>query len=267
MAKAGEISYVANLTDEEVRHAVHKPFSDPHRADYLRQMAAILSVLPPPPARLLDLGCGTGWTSIFFARSGYDVVGVDICPDMIRHAEQMRLQAGLDNLRFLVSDYESLCFREEFDAAVFFDALHHAIDEGLAVRRAYQALRPGGCCVTSEPGEGHHDSESARRAVARFGVTEKDMPPVKVLDLGRRAGFRESVVYPHDNLLVDYADRVPHHRALRKRGFFKRVCFRLLRALTRMEPTAFDAYVPRFWGRLRHLRDFHRAGGIVCLVK
>jgi SAM-dependent methyltransferase len=267
MAKLGEISYIAKLTDAEVRHAVHKPFSDPYRADFLRQVAAILSILPPPPARLLDLGCGTGWTSTFFARSGYHVVGVDICPDMIRLAEDMRLHAGLENLRFLVSDYEELRFREEFDAAVFFDSLHHAVDEALAMRKAYEALRPGGCCITSEPGEGHHASEASRRAVSRFGVTEKDMPPFKVLALGEKAGFRESIVFPHDNLLVDYADRTTYHRALRKRGLFKRLCFRLLRALTRMERSAFDAYVPRFWGRLRHLRDFHRLGGIVCLVK
>src|SRR5260370_42285195 len=111
--------------------------------------------------------------SRFFARAGYDVAGVDICPDMIAHAERLRDREELDSLRFVVSDYEELSFADEFDAAVFFDALHHAVDEALAIRKAFQALRPGGRCVTSEPGEGHHAAATSRAAVERFGVTEK----------------------------------------------------------------------------------------------
>src|SRR5262249_45304391 len=136
MAKSGEIDYLKNLSPADVRHAVHKPFSDENCAGYLFNMGAVFSLLPPRPARLLDLGCGTGWTSIFFARAGYEVVGADIAPDMIEHARAMGRQAGLDNLRFVVSDYEELPFANEFDAVVFYDSLHHAIDEGLAVRKA-----------------------------------------------------------------------------------------------------------------------------------
>ena len=269
MAKIGEVSYVANLSEAEVLHALHKPFSDANRAHYLREIAAILALLPPPPARLLDLGCGTGWTSRFFAHSGYDVVGVDICPDMIRHAERMRLRDGLDNLQFVVSDYEELSFADTFDAAVFFDALHHAVDEGLAVRKAFAALRPGGRCITSEPGEGHHDAATSRAAVERFGVTEKDMPPTKIIELGRQVGFRTFAVYPPagENLLIDLSDRTPFRDGPPRRGLFKRLCLWLMRRATGMERAAFEAYVPRFWGRLRQLRDFQRAGGIVCMVK
>src|SRR5947207_10528269 len=72
MAKSGEIDYLKNLSPADVWHAVHKPFSDDNCAGYLFNMGAVFSLLPPRPARLLDLGCGTGWTSIFFARAGYD---------------------------------------------------------------------------------------------------------------------------------------------------------------------------------------------------
>src|SRR5262249_28273777 len=102
-----------------------------------------------------------------------------------------------DRLRFLVCDYEDLPFDGEFGAAVFFDSLHHAVAEGQAVRAAFRALRPGGGCVTSEPGEGHSRSPQALRAVRAYGVTEKDMPPAKVLALGRAAGFRNFRVFPH----------------------------------------------------------------------
>src|SRR5207302_4325273 len=113
MAKTGEIDYLKNLDSAGVRHAVHKPFSDPGRARYLAEMAAVLALLPPPPARLLDLGCGTGWTSVFFARAGYEVVGVDIAPDMIAHAEANCDRAGVEGLAFAVCDYETLPFDGE----------------------------------------------------------------------------------------------------------------------------------------------------------
>jgi SAM-dependent methyltransferase len=199
MPKRGEIDYLSNLDSAGVLHAVHKPFSDPGRARYLAEMAAVLALLPPPPARLLDLGCGTGWTSVFFARAGYEVVGVDLAPDMIDHAEanRDRDRAGADSLRFLVCDYEDLPFDADFDAAVFYDSLHHAVDEEAALCGAFRALRPGGVCIASEPGAGHHLSPEARAAVERYNVTEKEMPPEYVAALGRRIGFREARVYPH----------------------------------------------------------------------
>src|SRR2546430_16388417 len=98
MAKSGEIKYLSNLGEAGVWHAANKPFSDPGCGRYLAELGAILALLPPPPARLLDLGCGTGWTSVFFARAGYEVVGLDLAPDMIEPAEANRARAELDGL-------------------------------------------------------------------------------------------------------------------------------------------------------------------------
>ena len=126
MTKQGEIDYLRSIGDAGRRFTINKPFSDPNCAGHLLELGAILTLLPPPPARLLDVGCGTGWTSRLFARRGYDVVGVDISPDMVAQA---RRDSILDNLRFLVGDYEEMQFDEAFDAAVFYDSLHHALDE------------------------------------------------------------------------------------------------------------------------------------------
>ena len=51
----------------------------------------LLAHLPPAPARVADLGCGTGTLSVLLADEGYDVHGVDLSPEMIDRA---RAKAG-----------------------------------------------------------------------------------------------------------------------------------------------------------------------------
>ncbi|HXI10255.1 MAG TPA: class I SAM-dependent methyltransferase [Thermodesulfobacteriota bacterium] len=201
MAKKGEREYLKNIGEEGIRSAYNKPFSESECGGYLMQLGAIMSVLPPPPARLLDLGCGTGWTSCFFARRGYEVTGQDIAADMIEQARKKSAEEGLGNIRFVASDYEEMGFEGEFDCAVFFDSLHHAVDEEAAVRSVYRALKPGGLCVTAEPGVWHERRKETKEAVRKYDVTEKDTPPSKVIRLGKSAGFRKFRVYPHARTL------------------------------------------------------------------
>jgi ubiquinone/menaquinone biosynthesis C-methylase UbiE len=176
---------------------VGKPFSDPDCARYLADISAIISLLPPLPARLLDVGCGTGWTSLFFARIGYEVVGVDIADDMVELANKTALESGLKNINFMTADYETMSFDNEFDCAVFFDSLHHSVDENLAIKVIYKALKPNGRCITDEPGRGHGSSEVSLEAVNKFQVTERDMPPGAIFRAGKKAGFKHFYTFPY----------------------------------------------------------------------
>ncbi|MDB5308236.1 MAG: cap guanine-N2 methyltransferase family protein [Gemmataceae bacterium] len=194
MPKLGELNYVKAIGPEGVDFALNKPFGGGGCGRYLADLGRIMELLPPVPARVLDLGVGSGWTSTFLARRGYDVVGQDICPDMIDLANQNRDRTGTGSIAFVVQDYESMGYREEFDAAVFYDALHHAEDERVALAGVYKALKPGRVCITVEPGEGH--SVASAHTAEKYGVTEKDMPPHHIITLGRELGFRQFRVYP-----------------------------------------------------------------------
>ena len=59
------------------------------------------------------------------------------------------------------------------------------------------ALKIGGVCVTSEPGTGHEKQPGTIEAALRFGVTEKDMPPRKIMQLAAAAGFGDFRLMPH----------------------------------------------------------------------
>ena len=46
----------------------------------------VAALVGPPPARVLDGGCGTGRVAIELARRGYDTVGVDVDPALLDRA-------------------------------------------------------------------------------------------------------------------------------------------------------------------------------------
>lgn len=194
MPRAGELTYYERIGEAGRAHAVGKPFSDDECGLYLLRAGALFSLLPPPPARVLDCGCGTGWLSYFLARRGYDVVGTDVSSDAIRLAQSHPMFCDGSAPAFAVADSESLTFTAEFDAVVFFDALHHAIDEVEALKGAFRALKPGGMCIALEPGRGH--ARKSRAVDTEFDVTDKDMPPSRVCRAGRRAGFTRHRILP-----------------------------------------------------------------------
>jgi len=205
MPKQGEINYIKMLGQDDFTHAFNMPFSDPLAGRYLMQIGFVLLLLPPPPAKLIDIGCGTGWSSCFFAKAGYDVVGVDISADMRDLANKNKKKYGIENVDFLVKDYETLKLSEKFDCAVFLNSLHHAEDEHKVIARVYDLLKDGGICVTSEPGVGHSDTEAAITAVRRFNVTEKEMPPKHIIKIARQCGFRKYDVFPHADSIAYYS--------------------------------------------------------------
>jgi SAM-dependent methyltransferase len=181
MSKHNEQNYIRTVVEKDHvsmeafnDYLMRKPYSDQKCWEYLADIAQILSLLPPHPARLLDLGCGSGWTTEIFARCGYDAHGVDISPDFIALAKS-RI-APMLQLQFTCHDYEDSMTFGLFDCAVIFDALHHADDAASVIQRAGESLRSGGTIVILEPGAGHSKTADSLAVMAKYGTTEKDMP-------------------------------------------------------------------------------------------
>jgi SAM-dependent methyltransferase len=83
--------------DDEADHGLRTPAVRRAWADLL------LPLLPPVPARVVDLGCGTGSLSLLLAEAGHDVHGVDLSPRMVEAARAKAAAAGLP-VRFDVAD-------------------------------------------------------------------------------------------------------------------------------------------------------------------
>ena len=152
-----------------------------------------------PPARLLELGCGPGWMSAWFAEAGYSVVGTDVADDELQLARQRVTNSeifGRSEIRFEETPMESVdqASLGLFDAVYVYEALHHANDWGAALAAARRCLKENGILIiASEPNILH---QFIAWRVARISdVREVGFSRRALLKQLQSAGFSQVRVY------------------------------------------------------------------------
>jgi SAM-dependent methyltransferase len=106
-----------------------------------------------PPARVADLGCGTGWSSIAMAQAypGIRVDGFDLDPDAIVAARDNAEAAGVaDRVRFVAADASDPARRGRYDLVTIFEALHDMSRPVDALRVMRGMLAEGGSVVVAD---------------------------------------------------------------------------------------------------------------------
>ena len=124
--------------------------------------------LPPPPARLLEVGAGSGELAAALAAVGYDVVAIDPAGEG-------------DVVPVPLLDVDE---REaSFDAALAVVSLHHVEPFEPSCRRLAELVRPGGTLVVDEFDVGRFDERSAAWLLDRWRETgrERERDPVDMV--------------------------------------------------------------------------------------
>lgn len=201
----------------ESQAAMNRPWYTRRLASALAEVADLQATLGPPGARILDVGCGGGWSTIALARAYPEatLVGLDIDLPSIEAARAAATREGLsDRVHFVVAEGEALPDGEPFDAAFAFECLHDMPRpvEVLAAIRA--GVRPGGAVVIMDEAVEHefaaHGTEidQCMYAFSLFiclpdGLSSQPsagtgtvMRRPLLTDYARRAGFTEVTVLP-----------------------------------------------------------------------
>ena len=198
-----------------------KPFSAPpghELQECLRTFAHIVERLGlGTRAQVLDVGCGPGWLSEFLARCGYWVTGIDVSEGMVRLARR-RIEAirepigeGVDALaEFHVVSVLELPWRERFDAAILYDAMHHFDDELETLRVIRRSLVPGGRIFIHEgvrPAEGSEGERELIAEMEEYGTLESPFDSDYLVRVVGKSGFEQVTRFAAVDELLDVSER------------------------------------------------------------
>jgi tellurite methyltransferase len=109
------------------------------------EFAKQLAIRVPPGGRVLDLGCGEGRDSVFFARQGFDVTGLDAAADGLAKAERLADEHGV-KVRWLCRSMADVPAIGRFDLVYSCGSIHHvpAAERSQLFRRLRFLTRPNG---------------------------------------------------------------------------------------------------------------------------
>jgi len=110
----------------------------------------LLPMLPPVPARVADLGCGTGTLTLLMAQAGHLVSGLDLAPCMVALARE-KIAAGGVVADVVVGDASSPPWQPgTFDAVLTRHVLWAMPDPEAALATWIDLLAPGGRLILIE---------------------------------------------------------------------------------------------------------------------
>jgi ubiquinone/menaquinone biosynthesis C-methylase UbiE len=150
-----------------------------------------------PPARIADLGCGSGTFTALLDRAGYVSYGLDLSAKLLATGCRKHPDIG-----FIAGDIEQLPFPDaSFDGILLSGVVHHFPDPTRCAAEVFRVLRPGGRLMAFDPNRMnpfmwlYRDPTSP--LYSAVGVTENERPVLArdVAAVFERAGFAVSSHY------------------------------------------------------------------------
>lgn len=188
----------------EQEHTQQKAFATMHTlkpSNYIPQFAGFLQqqgLLPSTDRIVLDIGCGKGRNSVYFASLGYRVIGTDFSEKALADARTRSAQAGSHLEYELVDLTQEWPYNPNFvDVIIDCNSTVFIPNEGreFAIAEAFRVLKPGGFYFFyglallsgqsvpnySEKGffEKHYSLEELTSAYKSFSIVQADVVQVE----------------------------------------------------------------------------------------
>lgn len=107
---------------------------------------------PVKGKRILDLGCGMGDATAYFAYQGARVEAVDLSPGMIKLVKRLANKHNLTcRIKAKTMAAEKLSYQDNSFDIIFGNGLLHHVNVNLALKEVYRTLKPGGKAYFIEP--------------------------------------------------------------------------------------------------------------------
>lgn len=237
--RKGADEYPSRLSDESTTWLMQKPFDsnkgNPYTCKSLYSILNILQYLKlSPGSKIIEVGSGPGWLTEFLLELGYKVHAIEPSREMVQIAKERisrsEIKYGMslsENAAFSLSTLEEIDDAEAASvhghAVLFFESLHHLIDEDAGLKRAFDMLVDGGYLVVAGEGRwipGDVELESAlKKEMAEFGTLENPFSQEYLKHVLTKIGFSEIEFYHAVNGLFFRRDeKISIHEAARRQG-------------------------------------------------
>jgi 2-polyprenyl-3-methyl-5-hydroxy-6-metoxy-1,4-benzoquinol methylase len=137
----------------EAQEAINRPHFQHYVADWIDALPDVAERLRVGGARVADVACGTGWSSIWIARHfpGSTVHGIDVDPGSIERATATAEREGMaDRVSFRSADAATADGAGTYDLVTIFEALHDMSRPAEVLATARELLAPGGAVLIAD---------------------------------------------------------------------------------------------------------------------
>ncbi len=176
-------------------------FDSPERAAWQKPDEVVASLGLAQDAIVADLGAGTGYFAIRFAKlaSAGKVYAVDIEPSMVAWLGQRANEEGLANLVAVQGGADDPALPEAVDLAFMCDVFHHLADPKAYFTRVAARMRPGGRVVIVDFRPDNPDDAPGPPAAMRTSVEQVS---AAMAEAGFRLTRSDTELLPWQYLLV-----------------------------------------------------------------
>ncbi len=141
-------------------------------------------------ARVIDVGCGSGWASLLMAAIAHEgrVVGIDVSDEMVRLARDT--SQGCSNVEFRVASAEDLPFDDgAFTRAFSMESIYYYADMPRALKEIRRVLQPGGRFITVV--DLYEENKPTHQWIEQLKVPVQLLSVPQYVSLFENAGFRD----------------------------------------------------------------------------
>lgn len=224
--------------------------------DHFRFLTQYLEKYGNRGERLLDVGCGTGYSTSLCREAGFNAFGTDLSQHLIERSRRFRGDGGP---RYLLGSGFALPFRpDSFDLALIYDVIEHIPDVPAFLDEVIRVVKPGGKLICIAPNfitplpaikallkrGGRHSIYRSRKEA--FGGLLRNLRLLARKGLTKNARFEYRNPRTHDVWEREDDDTVYCASPIDFRRYLQRRNFRLIQYQNDGE-TAMHRAVARLW--------------------
>lgn len=177
------------------------------RARELRLRQTVRAVEGYDNGRILEVGCGAGYSARYLDGMYEEYVGIDYSAELI---EVAKLQNHGEGRSFFVSNAKTFASDEPFDMIFMIGVLHHIDDPVQALRNLMSQVRPGGWVVANEPQSSNPLIRAARRlrknVDENYSDEQEQYSPDELRSIMVSSGLNDVRLVPQGLLSTPFAE-------------------------------------------------------------